>query len=71
MSACYLAGAGPSVLAVVKILLGLPLAAVAAAVSLRLLTAEASHGAAAHNASAGGMPAESTAATAAEPAAGS
>lgn len=41
MGGCYLAGAGPSALAVVKIVLGLPLAAVAAAVSLRLLTADA------------------------------
>ena len=38
MGVCYLAGAGPSLLAVVKIVLGLPLAAIAAAVSLRLLT---------------------------------
>ena len=40
MGSCYLAGAGPSLLAVVKIVLGLPLAAIAAAVSLRLLTPE-------------------------------
>lgn len=38
MGGCYLAGAGPSILAVVKVVLGLPLAAVAAAISLRLLT---------------------------------
>jgi hypothetical protein len=41
MGACYFAGAAPSVLAVVKIVLGLPLAAVAAAISLRLLTGAA------------------------------
>lgn len=38
MGACYLAGAQPSVLAVVKIVLGLPLAAVALAISVRLAT---------------------------------
>jgi hypothetical protein len=37
MGGCYLADAAPSVLAVVKIVLGLPIAAVAAAISLRLL----------------------------------
>jgi hypothetical protein len=37
MGTCYLAGAGPSVLAVVKVVLGLPIAAVAAAISLRLV----------------------------------
>jgi hypothetical protein len=36
MGACYLAGAQPSVLAVVKIVLGLPIAAVALAISMRL-----------------------------------
>jgi hypothetical protein len=36
MGACYLGG-GPSLLAVVKVVLGLPLAAVAGAISLRLL----------------------------------
>jgi hypothetical protein len=40
MGACYLADADPSVLAVVKIVLGLPIAAVAAAISVRLVTAE-------------------------------
>jgi hypothetical protein len=39
MGACYWADADPSVLAVVKIVLGLPIAAVAAAMSLRLFTA--------------------------------
>jgi hypothetical protein len=38
MGGCYLTSAGPSVLAVVKIVLGLPLAAIAAAISLRLLS---------------------------------
>jgi hypothetical protein len=38
MGGCYLTSAGPSVLAVVKIILGLPLAAIAAAISLRLLS---------------------------------
>ena len=38
MGGCYLTDAGPSVLAVVKIVLGLPLAAIAAAISLRLLS---------------------------------
>lgn len=37
MGTCYLSGAGPSLLAVVKVVLGLPLAAVAGAISLRLL----------------------------------
>jgi hypothetical protein len=37
MGGCYLSSASPSVLAVVKVVLGLPLAAVAAAISLRLL----------------------------------
>lgn len=37
MGGCYLSSANPSVLAVVKVVLGLPLAAVAAAISLRLL----------------------------------
>jgi hypothetical protein len=37
MGSCYLAGAGSSVLAVVKVVLGLPIAAVAAAISLRLI----------------------------------
>jgi hypothetical protein len=37
MGTCYLAGAGPSVLAVVKVVLGLPIAAVAAAISLRVI----------------------------------
>ncbi|MGH8889738.1 MAG: DUF3159 domain-containing protein [Acidothermaceae bacterium] len=40
MGACYLAGAAPSMLAVVKIVLGLPLAAIAAAISLRLLATD-------------------------------
>ena len=39
MGGCYLADAAPPVLAVVKIVLGLPIAAVAAAMSLRLFTA--------------------------------
>jgi hypothetical protein len=38
MGSCYLGSASPSALAVVKIVLGLPLAAVAAAISLHLLT---------------------------------
>jgi hypothetical protein len=38
MGSCYLAGANPSVLAVVKVVLGLPLAAIAAAVSFDLLS---------------------------------
>jgi hypothetical protein len=37
MGTCYLSGAGPALLAVVKVVLGLPLAAVAGAISLRLL----------------------------------
>ena len=37
MGGCYVSSASPSVLAVVKVVLGLPLAAVAAAISLRLL----------------------------------
>jgi hypothetical protein len=37
MGTCYYAGAGTAVLAVVKVVLGLPLAAVAAAISFRLL----------------------------------
>jgi len=40
MGGCYLADADPSVLAVVKIVLGLPIAALAAAMSLRLVTAQ-------------------------------
>jgi len=40
MGACYVAGAQPSVLAVVKIVLGLPLAAVALAISMRLATSD-------------------------------
>lgn len=42
MGACYWVDATPSVLAIVKIVLGLPLAAVAAALSLRLVTASRS-----------------------------
>ncbi len=42
MGACYWVDARPSVLAIVKIVLGLPLAAVAAAMSLRLVTASRS-----------------------------
>lgn len=38
MGACYLAGAGPSVLAAVKIVLGLPIAAIAAVLSWRFFT---------------------------------
>jgi hypothetical protein len=41
MGGCYLAGAEPSVLAVVKIVLGLPIAAVALAISMRLATFDA------------------------------
>jgi hypothetical protein len=37
MGGCYVSSASPAVLAVVKVVLGLPLAAVAAAISLRLL----------------------------------
>jgi hypothetical protein len=44
MGGCYLAGAEPSVLAVVKIVLGLPLAAVALAISMRLGAADAEIG---------------------------
>jgi len=40
MGGCYLAGAGPSVLAVVKIVLGLPIAAIALAMSLRFISAD-------------------------------
>jgi hypothetical protein len=40
MGSCYLAGAQPSMLAVVKIVLGLPLAAIALAVSVRLATSD-------------------------------
>ncbi len=40
MGACYWADAEPSVLAVVKIVLGLPIAAVAAAMSVRLVTSQ-------------------------------
>ena len=46
MGSCYLSGAGPAVLAVVKVVLGLPLAAVAGAISLRLLAQPASAAAA-------------------------
>lgn len=42
MGGCYLFDASPSVLAVVKIVLGLPIAAIAAAVSLRLVTSATS-----------------------------
>lgn len=42
MGACYWIDAAPSVLAIVKIVLGLPLAAVAAALSLRMVTASRS-----------------------------
>lgn len=42
MGACYWVDAAPSVLAIVKIVLGLPLAAVAAALSLRMVTASRS-----------------------------
>jgi hypothetical protein len=41
MGTCYLAGANPSILAVVKVVLGLPLAAVAAAISFRMLATSA------------------------------
>lgn len=46
MGGCYLIDAAPSVLAIVKIVLGLPIAAVAAALSLRLITASRSPAAA-------------------------
>lgn len=42
MGACYWVDAAPSALAIVKIVLGLPIAAVAAALSLRLITASRS-----------------------------
>lgn len=45
MGGCYLVDAAPSVLAIVKIVLGLPIAAVAAALSVRLVTATPSQAA--------------------------